>query len=37
VRKRLHVFTSLTGFDLSQTTDLATAAIAFTIESAASN
>lgn len=35
VRKRLHVFTSLTGFDLSQTTDLATAAIAFTVENTA--
>lgn len=31
VRKRLQVFTTLTGFDLSDTTDLATTAIAFTI------
>lgn len=34
VRKRLHVFTALTGFDVSTTTDLATTAIAFTVESA---
>lgn len=32
VRKRLHVFTDLTGFDLSETTDLATTAIAFTVD-----
>jgi len=32
VRKRLGAFTSLTGLDLSNTTDLATTAIAFTID-----
>jgi hypothetical protein len=37
VRKRLQTFTALTGFDLSQTTDLATTAIAFTVERAAVN
>ena len=37
VRKRLHAFTSLTGFDLSETTDLATTALAFTIDGAASD
>lgn len=36
VRKRLHVFTSLTGFDLAETTDLATVALAFTIENSES-
>lgn len=34
VRKRLQVFTALTGFDLADTTDLATTAIAFTIDRA---
>ena len=37
VRKRLQDFTALTGFDVSDTTDLATTAIAFTVESARSN
>jgi len=37
VRKRLQDFTTLTGFDVSDTTDLATTAIAFTVESARSN
>ncbi|MCV7371424.1 helix-turn-helix domain-containing protein [Mycolicibacterium arabiense] len=37
VRKRLHDFTALTGFDLSNTTDLATTAIAFTVEIARSS
>lgn len=36
VRKRLHTFKALTGLDLSETTDLATAALAFTIEDARS-
>jgi hypothetical protein len=34
VRKRLQVFAALTGFDLTDTTDLATTAIAFTIDRA---
>lgn len=34
VRKRLLVFTALTGFDVTTTTALATTAIAFTVESA---
>lgn len=34
VRKRLHVFTSLTGFDLAVTTDLASTAVAFAVDSA---
>jgi hypothetical protein len=34
VRKRLQVFAALTGFDLADTTDLATTAIAFTIDRA---
>lgn len=33
VRKRLQAFTSLTGFDLAETTDLATTAIAFAVDS----
>lgn len=37
VRKRLHDFTALTGFDVSNTTDLATTAIAFTVEIARSS
>ena len=37
VRKRLQDFTTLTGFDVSDTTDLATTAIAFTVERARSN
>ena len=32
VRKRLQTFTTLTGFDVSDTTDLATTAVAFTVE-----
>jgi DNA-binding PucR family transcriptional regulator len=34
VRKRLQVFAALTGFVLTDTTDLATTAIAFTIDRA---
>ncbi|KAA0096016.1 hypothetical protein CIW49_20970 [Mycolicibacterium sp. P1-18] len=37
VRKRLQDFTALTGFDVSDTVDLATTAIAFTVESARSD
>ncbi len=36
VRKRLSVFTSLTGLNLAETSDLATAAIAFTVASSKS-
>jgi sugar diacid utilization regulator len=36
VRKRISVFASLTGLDLAVTSDLATAAIAFVVESSKS-
>jgi hypothetical protein len=37
VRKRLSVFTTLTGFNLTETSDLATAAIAFAVDSSKSH